>query len=97
MGLANMPPSKIVTHEEVRRILSAHGLWRLPDKVKERIKLHADSFIRQTGHLRGMNERELEQFLNDLEVMVPETWRGKIPVLRAEFKKALNKHYGSFL
>ncbi|MDO8558448.1 MAG: hypothetical protein Q7S09_04670 [bacterium] len=99
MGLFNNPPSRVVSEEEFEKVLSAVSRKHrgVPHEEFQKIRAMAAGYLNEHGQFRGMDEKELKQFLGNVTPVIDRSYRGMLKTLDVELQKALGGRYGSFL
>ncbi len=98
MGLFNNPPSRVVSEQEFEKVLSAVSRKHrgIPHEEFQKIRAFAAGYLQEHGQFRGMDEKEVGQFLGNLTPVIDKPYRGMLKTLDAELKKALSGRYGGF-
>ena len=100
MGLFsfNNPPSRSITEQEFERVLNtvARKHRGVPSEEFEKIRAMAAGYLQEHSQYRGMDEKELNQFLSHLSPIVDKIYHGALKTLDVELHRALTtSKYGT--
>ncbi|MDP3963499.1 MAG: hypothetical protein Q8Q39_03305 [bacterium] len=94
----NNPPSRIITEQEFDRVINTVSRKHrgVPSEEFEKIRAMAAGYLHEHGQFRGMDEKELGQFLGHLPPIVDKIYHGSLKTLETELRKALaTSKYGA--
>lgn len=97
MGEIFDQPGPATTEQEFERVLddmkSRHST--IPHEVFERWRVTAKGYMSDRGRYRGMDAKELPEFMSAAKTVTPSLYHGALSDLEAELGKAVKGTYGN--